>query len=233
MSTKFTQQSLNLILNATKKKNTEKTIDKRKPKTTVTRLPDTKQGLKKIRHEIRYGRHERAKQQKELQQKKEYVLGKFQSGNGYKQRRTHHEGHRCLKTRGESSRGQPAEEYQTVEYVEAQVDRKWKSCACIGKGERRRIEALGVTCQGSWLFGIIYLLAGITEAYCLIRHPLTTQTLWYNYISTYVQHVLYIQLGISCNPPFHFECLRLPCQKCFTSSLTACMGAQREHKKKK
>ncbi|ORZ02563.1 hypothetical protein BCR43DRAFT_430119 [Syncephalastrum racemosum] len=74
MSTKFTQQSLNLILNATKKKNTEKTIDKRKQKTNVTRLPDTKQGLKKIRHEIRYGRHERAKQQKELQQKKEYVL---------------------------------------------------------------------------------------------------------------------------------------------------------------
>ncbi|KAL0080719.1 hypothetical protein F4703DRAFT_1168463 [Phycomyces blakesleeanus] len=72
MSAQLARQSLNLLLKPTVKPTADnggkaKRVEKKSPQW----LPKTKIGLKKIKHEIRYGQHQKTKQKKEEEKKRE------------------------------------------------------------------------------------------------------------------------------------------------------------------
>ncbi|KAG0167110.1 hypothetical protein DFQ28_006676 [Apophysomyces sp. BC1034] len=68
MSTKLAKNSLNLLLKE-KSSSKRKLVDE-KPSGPPA-LPSTKNGLKKIKYEIRYGRHQKLKERRAEKQKKE------------------------------------------------------------------------------------------------------------------------------------------------------------------
>ncbi|KAI9302821.1 hypothetical protein BJ944DRAFT_242002 [Cunninghamella echinulata] len=69
MSSRLARQSLDLLIKTNDKNKVEKnTINK---KNTIKSLPKTKTGLKKIKYEIQYGRHQKLKLEREEQKKKE------------------------------------------------------------------------------------------------------------------------------------------------------------------
>ncbi|KAI8059349.1 hypothetical protein BC940DRAFT_313784 [Gongronella butleri] len=64
MSTRFAKQSLDLLIKPKAKK-----VEKQQPK--KTKLPDTNKGLKKVKHELRYGYQQKLRKFREDQQQKE------------------------------------------------------------------------------------------------------------------------------------------------------------------
>ncbi|CAO3622591.1 unnamed protein product [Cunninghamella blakesleeana] len=70
MSSRLARQSLDLLIKSNNDKNK---VEKSKgnKKNTIKTLPKTKTGLKKLKYEIQYGRHQRLKAEREEQKKKE------------------------------------------------------------------------------------------------------------------------------------------------------------------
>lgn len=76
MSSRLAKQSLSFILKSSKSGSSDAakrkgTAESQKP----LRLPDTKNGIKKIKREMRYGRQLKAKERREKELKKENPLG--------------------------------------------------------------------------------------------------------------------------------------------------------------
>ncbi|KAI9281808.1 hypothetical protein BY458DRAFT_531293 [Sporodiniella umbellata] len=73
MSSRLAKQSLELLLNNNKKtKEYESNTTKDKLK-----LPKTNRGIRKVKHEIRYGRHKKTKLLQEEKKKKEHALDRL------------------------------------------------------------------------------------------------------------------------------------------------------------
>lgn len=78
MSSKLARQALDQLLQTTSSNNKNKNnitkhkVEKAQP---IKRLPDTKNGLKKIKYELRYGQHKRLKMERTEQKKKENPIG--------------------------------------------------------------------------------------------------------------------------------------------------------------
>lgn len=73
MSSRLARQSLDLLTASPVKKADASTENKKQPK---IKLPKTNKGIKKVKHEIRYGRHQKTRLKQEEIRKRENPIGK-------------------------------------------------------------------------------------------------------------------------------------------------------------
>jgi hypothetical protein len=73
MSSRLARQSLELLTASPSKKTDTPTTTKKNQK---IKLPKTNKGIKKIKHEIRYGRHQKTRLLQEQIEKRENPIGK-------------------------------------------------------------------------------------------------------------------------------------------------------------